>query len=293
MDCAFLRAYENDKPIKTDYFFNWSTEPIYENQPVFVVGNPGSTNRLYTVAQLEFLRDYRYGLQTPMRKNLYEIYYDLVMQSNAEDMKLVATLFNVGNGLKVYESTYYALQDQLFMARKKDFEKKFKQAIYGNPDLTIKYGNLWQEIAENRKAASLYAKELYALTISRTYSPAYFFIAKELIKLAEQLQLPEEDREESYKSSSLDSLIENIFPTNFDKKVEDKKLLVQLNVLRNNLPSENIYAPILMLDSDVYSSADLILSKSKITSKEDVITLAKTGADSILNSGDPFIDFIL
>jgi hypothetical protein len=56
-DCAFLRAYENDKPIKTEYYFNWSSEPIYEDQPVFVVGNPGSTNRLYTIAQLEFLRD--------------------------------------------------------------------------------------------------------------------------------------------------------------------------------------------------------------------------------------------
>ncbi len=153
LDCAFLRAYENDKPIKTNYYFNWSTEPVYENQPVFVVGNPGSTNRLYTIAQLEFLRDYDYGLQTPMRKDLYKIYYDLVMQSNAEDMKLVATLFNVGNGLKVYESTYLALQDPFFIARKKDFEKKFKQAIYCDPDLTIKYGNLWQQIAENREAS--------------------------------------------------------------------------------------------------------------------------------------------
>ena len=126
-DCAFLRAYENDKPIKTNYYFKWSTEQIYEDQPVFVVGNPGSTNRLYTVAQLEFLRDYRFGLQTPMRKELYKIYYDFVMQSNAEDMKLVVTLFNVGNGLKVYESTYLSLQDPFFMARKKDFEKIFKR----------------------------------------------------------------------------------------------------------------------------------------------------------------------
>ncbi len=239
LDCAFLRAYENDKPIKTNDYFNWSTEPIYEDQPVFVVGNPGSTNRLYTVAQLEFLRDYRFGLQTPMRKELYQIYYDLVMQTNAEDMKFVATLFNVGNGLKVYESTYLSLEDPFFIARKKDFEKKFKQAVYCNPDLTIKYGNIWQQIAENRKAASIYAKELYALSISTTYSPSYFFIARDLIKLAEQLQLPENEREIPYANENLDSLIENIFPKNFNKAVEDKKLLVQLSVLKDNLPSDN------------------------------------------------------
>ena len=82
----------------------------------------------------------------------------------------------------------YALQDQYFLARKKDFEKNFKQAIYCDPDLTIKYGNLWQKIAENREQASKIAKELYALTISTTYSPKYFFIARDLIRLAEQLQ---------------------------------------------------------------------------------------------------------
>ena len=97
------------------------TESIYEDQPVFVVGNPGSTNRLFTVAQLEFLRDYKYGLQTPMRKDLYEIYYDLVMETNAEDMKLVATLFNVGNGLKVYEATYLRASGSVFFSKEKRF----------------------------------------------------------------------------------------------------------------------------------------------------------------------------
>jgi len=293
LDCAFLRAYENDKPIKTDYYFKWSEEPIYEDQSVFVVGNPGSTNRLYTIAQLEYLRDYRYGLQTPMRKELYKVYYDLMMQSNAEDMKLVVYLFNVGNGLKVYESTYLALQDPYFMARKKDFEKKFKQAIYCDPDLTMKYGNLWQQIAENRKAASVYAKELYALTISSYYSPAYFLIARDLVKYADQINLPDSARESSYKNENLDSLIKNIFPKNFNKKVEDKKLLVQLSILKNNLSAENSLLTSMLMGMELKPAAEYILSKSVITTKESAILLAKAGPDSILKSNDPFIKFIL
>ena len=292
-DCAFLRAYENDKPIKTEYYFNWSTEPIYEDQPVFVVGNPGSTNRLYTLAQLEYLRDYRFGLQTPMRKELYAIYEELVDQSNAEDMKLVATLFNVGNGLKVFDATYQSLKDPFFLARKKDFESKFKAAVQSNPELNKTYGNIWDKIAENRAEASTYAKEIFALTISSAFSPKYLFIAKDLVKLAEQLKLAEEKREVGYKNDKLDSLIENIFPKVFDKNLEDKKLLLQINVLANNMPPDNESLQIMTDGKRGIEAVNNLLAKSKITTKENVIALAKSGADAILNSDDPFIKFIL
>jgi len=292
-DCAFLRAYENDKPVKTEYYFKWSPDPIYKNQPVFVVGNPGSTNRLYTVAQLEFIRDYQFGLQTPMRKELYKIYDELVKETDAKDMKLVATLFNVGNGLKVYESTYNALKDPFFMARKKDFEKKFSHSIYCDPDLTIKYGSIWKKIDDNRKEASKLANEIFALSISSTYSPKYFFIARDLIKLADQLKLTNESREEAYRNERLESLIENIFPANFDKRVEDRKLLVHLGVVKSNLPPGNEIANILLLEGDVQTSVNIVLSKSKITTRESVVALAQSGAEAILNSGDPFIKFVL
>lgn len=293
LDCAFLRAYENDKPVKTNYYFNWNLEPIYEDQPVFVVGNPGSTNRLYTIAQLEYLRDYRYGLQTPMRKDLYNIYDELVEQTKAEDMKLIATLFNVGNGLKVYDATYKALQDPYFIARKKDFEKKFKQAVQSNPELNKKYGNIWEDIARNRQEASKYAKEIFALTISSLYSPEYLFTAKDLIDLAEQLKLPEEERSKGYEIENLDSLIDSILPANFDKELENKKLLVQLNVIRNNLSPENSLYLLMLNGREGKDAVQNLLSRSKITSKEEVLKLANSGAEGILNCDDPFIKFVL
>lgn len=294
LDCAFLRAYgEDGNPIETEYHFNFNVEPIYENQPVFVVGNPGSTNRIYTLAQLEYLRDYRYGLQTPMRSDLYEVYEELVEQSNAEDMKLVATLFNVGNGLKVYRETHKALFNPLFIARKKDFENKFKNAVQSEPELNKIYGHIWDEIAQNRQEASAIAREIFALTIRSYYSPKYFFIAKNLVDLADQIELPEEERNEEYKTENLDSLIENLFPANMDKQLERKKLLVQLNIYQNNLPKENPLAKIMLNGREGADAVDYLISKTLISNKEDVTALANSGAQAIHSSDDPFIRFIL
>ncbi len=54
LDCAFLRAYEDGKPVKTNFYFSWSNEGVVEDQPVFVVGNPGRTDRINTMAQIEY-----------------------------------------------------------------------------------------------------------------------------------------------------------------------------------------------------------------------------------------------
>ena len=66
LDFAFLRAYGSDgEPLETDHYFNWSLEGVEEGDPVFVIGSPGPTNRLNTVAQLEFQRDVSVAAQNP------------------------------------------------------------------------------------------------------------------------------------------------------------------------------------------------------------------------------------
>jgi hypothetical protein len=61
LDCTFFRVYDDDgKPLKTQNFLKWSDKGAMEGDAVFVVGNPGSTNRLATIAQLEFMRDIQF-----------------------------------------------------------------------------------------------------------------------------------------------------------------------------------------------------------------------------------------
>ena len=64
IDFSFLRAYEDGKPANTTkHYFKWKSGGAKKDELVFVSGNPGTTNRLLTKAQLEFERD----IKIPMR----------------------------------------------------------------------------------------------------------------------------------------------------------------------------------------------------------------------------------
>ena len=54
MDASFLRAYENGKPVATPQHLKWAARAPVDGEVTFVVGNPGSTARLQTQAQLAF-----------------------------------------------------------------------------------------------------------------------------------------------------------------------------------------------------------------------------------------------
>lgn len=287
LDCAFLRAYENDKPIKTDFYFSWNMDGVTEDQPVFVVGNPGRTNRINTMAQIEYARDVQYPMVVGMYKEMYKIYEQLVNKTNAEDYKLIARLYSIGNGLKVFEGTYKGLLDPFLVARKNDFEKKFKVAVEADPELKRKYGNIWDELVESRQQARKDANRIYAYTISNFYSPEYLKMARSLVNYSKQLKNNEITKEK------YDSLVTQIFPIDFDKELQEKLLIVQLNIIKNNLPADDKIVKELIGDKSVEQASKDLLSKSILTSREKLSELANQGYDSVLNSKDSFIFYVL
>ena len=68
LDVCFFRAYEDGKPAKIEHYLKWSTSGSKEGDLVFVAGHPGRTDRLNTVASLEFLRD----VELPLRLDYLE-----------------------------------------------------------------------------------------------------------------------------------------------------------------------------------------------------------------------------
>src|SRR6266446_1399488 len=129
LDITFFRIYDNDKPAHLDNYLKWSTVGVKDGDLIFVSGNPGSTGRLNTMAQLEFLRDTGYPLVLDRLARRDELLKKFSSESNENDKIAHDDLFSVENSLKAIRGYNSGLTDKTIMAKKSAEESKMRQAI--------------------------------------------------------------------------------------------------------------------------------------------------------------------
>ncbi|HMF12082.1 MAG TPA: S46 family peptidase, partial [Gemmataceae bacterium] len=83
LDICIFRVYENDKPAKIEHYLKWSPAGAKENELVFVSGHPGRTDRLNTLADLDYLRDTAYPSVLELLYRL-EVAYSVYADRTAE-----------------------------------------------------------------------------------------------------------------------------------------------------------------------------------------------------------------
>ena len=150
LDFAFLRVYGDDgRPFRTENWLTWSTDGVEEGDVVFVVGNPGPTSRLLTLAQLELARD----VTTPAvvraldeRLEAMRAFY-AADRAAGEAMDLRNVMFGLSNSLKAYGGRLDALRTPEIMARKRAAERAFLAALSDDPALAARYGGIVDRIA--------------------------------------------------------------------------------------------------------------------------------------------------
>ena len=293
LDCSFFRVYDNGKPLNTKHYFKWSANGVKDGEPVFVIGNPGSTNRLNTVSQLEYLRDITYPRMVDLLDELVNVYSKLIVENPDRENELKDQLLRYTNSQKAYEGMLKGLRNPILMQKKKDFEEKFKTAVKSNPKLNVLYGNLWKEISENRIDLRKIADEQFALEMNPVETSEYFTIAQEMVELAQQLKLPEDQRYYYYRGDELDTTVNEIFPEGFDYDENKQLLKEQLQLMVKYLGRDNKYVKDLIDDRSINEATDYLMSHSSLTSEEKIKELVNKGADAILDSEDPFITFII
>ena len=151
LDFSFLRVYENGDPLDTsENFFRWSEAGVESGDAVFMIGNPGSTSRIQTVAELEFRRDVSdKGLLAFVNNRIdaLEAFYDMDPETG-EAMDLRNTIFSLINTQEAYGGILRGLRDPVILAKRRDQERAFQEALDADAELAEEYGGLIAQMAE-------------------------------------------------------------------------------------------------------------------------------------------------
>jgi len=292
LDCSFFRVYENDKPIETKNYFRWNNEGAKEGEPVFVVGNPGSSDRLNTIAQLEYDRDYQYPNLLEYYRNMLAVYSHLMETEPEKQDAFNNEYLKYSNSEKAISGYLDGLHNPILMQKKRDFENKFRYAVDSDPVLKKKYGDLWDKIVLTRNKMAEITSEMNLYNINPLTSSDYFLIAQEILNIADELKYPEDQRADDYKGTSLDSILQNIIPSNYDNERSRNLLISQIQELYKKSGKDNKYIKELTEGKEADIAAADILSRSILPDESKIRDLIKQGADSIYKSTDPFIIFV-
>jgi len=179
------------------------------------------------------------------------------------------------------------------MQRKRDFEKNFRNSVDADPKLKAKYGDLWDKIAGIRKQLTDISVKNFALSMNRFTTPQYFFIAEQIIDIANELKKPEAERNDLYVGDELNQTLESLIPVDFDYNMNNTLLASKIETLEEAFGSNDPIIKKFTGGKKGQEAVKYILDHSKITKTDDIKSLISEGADAVLNSDDPFIYFIL
>jgi hypothetical protein len=188
IDFSFVRAYADAEPADTSaHYFRWRQEGVQADELVFVPGNPGNTNRLLTMAQLEVQRD----VEHPMVVEQLENSMAILEPYTARNPRFLTIKLGWENSRKAIAGMLDGLHTEALVAKKRLHESLFRAAIAGNAEWNAKYGKIWEAQAE------LAARRRAVLPQTSFYAPSYLGVVERAVAMAKALDetLPEADRQ--------------------------------------------------------------------------------------------------
>lgn len=208
LDFSLFRAYENGRPAVPKDYLRWSREGAKDGELTFVSGNPGTTGRLMTVAQLEYSRDVAYPVVYARLESMIKA-LEAYASKSAENKRVAGDdILSAQNSFKAYAGFLAGLRDPQLMARKREEEQKLRAAVDANPELRKKFGAAWDDIAAAYGQWRPSATE-YSMT-SLPFSDL-FGIARDVLRLPVEKQKPNDERLREYRDSALPSLEQGLY----------------------------------------------------------------------------------
>ncbi|MFQ6114724.1 MAG: S46 family peptidase [bacterium] len=287
LDVAFFRVYENDKPIKSDHYLKWNSQGAGENELVFVSGNPGSTDRLYTYSRLEFQRDLYYPMLLKYIERRLQILHEYAKKGSEQQRRALIQIFGLENAKKALTGEYKGLLDETLMAKRKKEEHQFRQLVSQNSKWEKEYGDAWDIITNITQKHASKAKERFYRRLRGSRMAGF---AVTIVRYVVEVQKPDAERLEGYHDSQLNTLKFRMFsPAPIYKDLEEATLAGVLQMSLEELGTEDEFIKIVLDGHTPEEVAKNLIRGSKLNEVDFRKSLVQGGAEAVKNSADPLI----
>ena len=206
LDVCFFRAYEDGKPAKVEHYLNGAPAGAKDGELVFVAGNPGRTDRLNTVASLEYLRDVELPLRLDMLLSREAFLLAYGRRSPEAQRHSKEELFSIQNSRKARVGGLEGLRTRCSWLARPAMKRSSGPACKAagpNRRAPRKRGEKSPRPRKSRRESFIHTSTLSAAMRS---IQILFTIARNLVRLAQEKAKPNSDRLKEFRDSALKSL---------------------------------------------------------------------------------------
>ena len=202
LDSAFLRAYENDRPVATPQHLTWNPRAPKRGEATFVVGNPGRTQRLFTQAQVAFARDQSLPLGLLLASEYRGRLVEAMKDDPVKTREGADELFGVENSYKATYGQRLALVDAPFAGKLADEERTLRSVVAASPQAGA-IGDPWAQVAGGIDAYRQFFLPYYFLEARAGYGSTLYGYAESLVRAAIEREKPNGERLAGFTDAAL------------------------------------------------------------------------------------------
>jgi hypothetical protein len=291
LDMTFFRIWEDGQPLQAEHFLSWSPDGCQDGELVLVAGHPGRTERLNTVAHLEYLRDVRHPNVLQRLWRMEVKYSNFAARSDENALASSSDLLGVQNSRKAYTGMLGGLLDPQLMGAKRAYEAGLRAAVEENPEWKAAWGDAWDKVA----AAEAVAGELYPRYVAiggggMSLGSSLFGFAATILRLSEERAKPSGERLPEFRESAMDSVLMGLYsPAPIYPAWEIYKLESALSYMAETLGGDD---PVVLAALDGKSpsarAAELV-GGTRLADVDARKALVEGGATAVAASSDPLI----
>lgn len=203
LDMTLFRVWENGAPITSPAHLKWNSAGATDGELVFVLGHPGSTNRLHTLAQLEAQRDVVYPDTLAMLKRMLQVCESYAARGPEQQRQALGMIFGLQNGIKARTGELEGLRNPAILGKQASEEAEFRQRVEAHLSWKREFGSAWEDVAAAQAKALSRRQELVHARLGGRSLPR---LAQTIVRYVAEVGKPDSERLEEFRDSQLESL---------------------------------------------------------------------------------------